>query len=150
MGVGTRPNILGTPAVLFRCHNSTPVFVPTARIGCELWGLWTSAKVPTSQQWTGLGLILAPDRRNIRGLFLHGLVLTIFCVVFENTNLGPLPCGLGSARNTLHTCTLFSPKRSPPTPSLSPHPCGTCMTFCRITLCQYFSKNVWLRRKIDI
>jgi hypothetical protein len=30
------------------------------------------------------------------------------------------------------------------------HPCGTRMTFCAITFCcQYFSKKVWLRRKID-
>jgi hypothetical protein len=29
------------------------------------------------------------------------------------------------------------------------HPCGTRMTFCAITFCQYFSKNVWQRRKID-
>jgi hypothetical protein len=29
------------------------------------------------------------------------------------------------------------------------HPCGTRITFCAITFCQYFSKNVWQRRKID-
>jgi hypothetical protein len=29
------------------------------------------------------------------------------------------------------------------------HPCGTRIKFCAITFCQYFSKNVWQRRKID-
>ena len=29
------------------------------------------------------------------------------------------------------------------------HPRGTRITFCFITFCQYFSKNVWERRRID-
>jgi hypothetical protein len=29
------------------------------------------------------------------------------------------------------------------------HPCGTRMTFFVIIFCQYLSKNVWQRRKID-